>query len=300
MMRERVTRIANPRKRRRNASVARNRSGQFVKRKRKANTRKRVTARKRAVRHAPKKRRTKRKSNPSFLVTLGTVNPRKRSKKRVARTRRKSVRRRRRVARTSNPPVRRRRRVAAAPVRRRRRRRAARAANPRRRRRNTSYRRRRRNGYSRSRRNPSIGGTISMAEKGLGVLIGVAAAKMIPTFIPAQFVTSPILRIIATGASAYIASIAMGKVRPSMADAVLWGGFAQTISVALNQFLPSIGSQIGLNGFRGMGDLVDGHFVVPQNPINYLAPARSYDGAMPGVAPRVAMSGIDRSFGRAF
>lgn len=133
-----------------------------------------------------------------------------------------------------------------------------------------------------------------MVEKGFGVLIGVTAAKMIPTFLPASFISSPIMRILATGASAYLASMLVGKVRANIQDAVLLGGFAQTVSVALNSFLPSIGSQIGLNGYRaGMGDFVAGSFAVPQNPIVFPAPP------MPAQA-RIPMNGLARAFGSAF
>jgi hypothetical protein len=291
---QRVTRLANPRRkaartRKRNSSgrrAARNRSGQFVK------------ASKARKRPSPKRRRTRR-ANP-VLLTLGAVNPRPATRKRrttkVARRRRRTAsatpRRRRRRANPVAAPRRRRRTVA---VRRRRRRRSNPVALVTRRRRRNYSRRRRSNPrrYSR-RRNPSIAGSLSLVEKGVGVLIGVTAAKLIPTYLPAQFISSPIMRIIATGASAYLASMLIGKVRHNMTDAVLLGGFAQTVSVALNTFLPSIGSQIGLSGYRGgMGDFVAGSFAVPQNPIVFPAPP------MPAQA-RIPMNGLARSFGSAF
>jgi hypothetical protein len=135
--------------------------------------------------------------------------------------------------------------------------------------------------------------SIGAVEMIIGGLVGVTAAKILPTYIPAQFLGSPIMRILATGASAYVASMLFGKIRPGMADAVMFGGLMQTGSVALNTFLPSIGGQIGLAGGRGMGDLVEGHFVVPQNPLRY----------MPAPAPaqaRVNMNGLARVYGQAF
>lgn len=299
MTRQRVTRLANPRKRtarkrsapkRRNSKAVRNRKGQFVKA---SKVRKRTVV----------KRRTRR-ANP-VLITLGAVNPRpvKRRKTKVARRRRRNastVTRRRR--RRANP-------VAAAPRRRRRTarvvRRRRRRSNPvvvvtRRRRRNTYRARRRNTGHRRSyrRRNPSVFGrsvaSVGAIEMVAGGLIGVTAAKLIPTYLPAQFLGTPVMRILATGASAWIASMAIGKVRPHMADAVFFGGLMQTFSVLLNTFLPSIGSQIGLNGYRGgMGDFVAGQFAVPQNPIVFPPPP-------PPAQARIPMNGLTRAFGNAY
>lgn len=305
MTRQRVTRLANPRrktrtrsstprkratvrKRRRNGVGTRNRKGQFVKAS-KVRTRKAV------------KRRTRR-ANP-VLVTLGAVNPRpiKRRKTKVARRRRRNSTVTRRRRRRANP-------VAAAPRRRRRTvravRRRRRRSNPvvvvtRRRRRNTYRSHRRRNGRrSYRRRNPSVFGrsvaSVGAIEMVTGGLIGVAAAKLIPTYLPAQFLGTPVMRIIATGASAYVASMAVGKIRPHMADAVFFGGLMQTFSVLLNTFLPSIGSQIGLSGYgRDMGDFVAGQFAVPQNPIVFPQPPA------PAQA-RIPMNGLSRAFGTAF
>jgi len=127
----------------------------------------------------------------------------------------------------------------------------------------------------------------------VGGLVGVTAAKLIPTYLPAQFLGTPVMRIVATGASAWVASMAIGKLRPAMADAVFFGGLMQTFSVLLNTFLPSIGGQIGLSGYRGMGDFVPGSFAVPQNPIVFPPPP------MP-VQARIPMNGLSRAFGSAF
>jgi hypothetical protein len=133
----------------------------------------------------------------------------------------------------------------------------------------------------------------------LGGLLGVTAAKIIPTFLPASLSSSsPFVKILITGASAYVAAMVAGKVMPGKShfgDAVFFGGLMQTGSIALNAFLPSIGGSIGLSGW-GMGDLVSGtSFTVPQNPLKYIAP--------PAPAPtqaRMSMNGLARAYGSAF
>lgn len=299
-----VFRLSNPaRKRKRRVTAKRNAKGRFVKasksprrkrRKASAPIRKRRKAnpvarrRVKRTRRAPvvkRRRRTsavrrkvkvtrRRRSNPVTLATLGFLgNPApKKRRKLVARKKRRSTKRR----------------VAAAPVRRRRRR-----MNPSRR--VIIVRRKRSNGRRRRRSNPSVFGarlgSSGSMQMVLGGLLGVTAAKMIPTFLPASFLATPIMRIIATGASAWAASMVAGKLMAgSFADAVFFGGLMQTGSVALNTFVPSIGRQIGL---AGMGDLVPGAFPVPQNPI--LA-------GIPAPSPKVNanMNGLSRAFPSAF
>jgi len=122
----------------------------------------------------------------------------------------------------------------------------------------------------------------------LGGLVGVAAAKFLPTVVPTSITgSSQIVRVVLTGVSAYAAGKAaeMFKLGPQTSAAVLFGGMMQTASVALNAFLPSIGKQIGLGGF---GELVPGSFPVPQNPLRLPPPAR------------VGTSGLYRAFGSAY
>lgn len=231
----------------------------------------------RARRANPRRIRRRATRNPALVVTLGAVNPRKR---------RKVVARRRRRSRKANPAARRRRTriVVAAPRRHRRRRHvAARRSNPRRR-------------YSRRRRNPILfGQSVSagnMAKAVVGGLAGVAAAKLLPTFLPASLSSSPILRVVVSGASAYAASLAARKLGlgPQVESAVLFGGLMQTGSLAISAFAPaSISSRLALSG---MGELMPGGFSVPQNPLR-LPPA-------PAQGPRVQMNGLARSFGNAF
>ena len=198
---------------------------------------------------------------------------RKSSKRRVVR--------RRTTVKRANPVRRRRRRVArAAPVRRRRRR-------------NPVSRRR----VTRRRRNPSlfglnVGGN-QMAQAVLGGLLGVAAAKFIPSVIPINLGGGNVVRTLISGISAFVAGWAGQKfVGKPFGDAVLFGGLMQAGSVALNAFLPMIGERIALSG---MGELVNtAGFVVPSNPVMAPAMAPVPTGA------RVGVNGLDRAYGRAF
>lgn len=301
MVRQRVRRLANPARRRRRTSrvspgrvrLGRNRKGQFVKRRnsrrkaraaaprrrtrRAANPRRVRRATRNRARTAPRKVRRRRLSNP-VLVTLGTVNPSRRRNTKVARRRRRHPVARRRRRRNARVVV------------------VSRRANTRRRRRVS--RRNPRRVMRRQRRNPELFGhrvgSLNSVTMVFGGLIGVTAAKLLPTFLPASFISSPIMRVVTTGASAFVAGMIAGKVAPGMASAVLFGGLMQTVSVGLNVFVPSIGSSIGLSGRRGMGDLVPGQFTVPQNPIYPGIPP-----AMPTTA-RTNMSGLARAFAPAW
>lgn len=117
---------------------------------------------------------------------------------------------------------------------------------------------------------------------GAGVLAGVTVTKMIPKYIPASIVSSVgggnIMAVLISAVSAWVTGYALGKVNKEFGEAAMLGGMAQTFSVALNAFLPSVG------GTFSLGDLVNGNFVVPQNPLRggaYVssAPARGMAAA---------------------
>jgi len=251
-VRKRVSRMVNP-KRKRRRNVARKMTDKQIrhfgtKAQRAALKRKRrhVAAphRKRNVARKHAKRRVRRASNPALVLTLGAVNPRRRTK--VA----KAARKRRRKASAHRSRRRNPRRVyAAAPVRHHRRR-SVRRRNPVRRHR---------------RRNPNLFGVkvsgVQMGKAVAGGLVGVAAAKFLPTMLPSNLVGSNIMRVVATGVSAFVAGWLAGKADRTFGDAVLFGGLMQTGSVALNAFVPSIGKQIGLSG------LTPARFPLPDNPI---------------------------------
>lgn len=138
-------------------------------------------------------------------------------------------------------------------------------------------------GNRRHRRNPAIfgrsGGKDILKMIG-GGLVGVTVTKLIPGFIPASITSTlgsgSVMAVIISGVSAWVAGFLAAKVDKEFGDAVMFGGFMQTGSVALNAFLPSVG------GTFSLGDLVDGNFVVPQNPIR----AGAY-GAMGGANARM-------------
>lgn len=130
-----------------------------------------------------------------------------------------------------------------------------------------------------------------MAQAVLGGLIGVAAAKFIPTAIPnVGLGQGNVVRVLMTGVSAFLAGYAAEKaVDKTFGSAVLFGGLMQTGSVALNAFLPTVGAQLGLSGGRrrGQGDLVNTRgLVVPYNPVQS--------------PPRIEMDGFTRAFGNAY
>jgi hypothetical protein len=137
------------------------------------------------------------------------------------------------------------------------------------------------------RRNPSLfgrtGGKDMLTMIG-GGLVGVTVTKMLPTYLPSS-ITSMLpaggfTAVIVSAASAWIAGWAAGKVNKEFGDAVLFGGLMQAGSVALNAFIPSVGSTFSL------GDLIAGNYVVPQNPIRA---AMSMPVAMPAARGNTGM-----------
>lgn len=225
-------------------------------------------------RRASTRKHRRRTTNPALLITLGAVNPRKRRK----------VVARKRHAKKSNPTHRRRRSRNATRV----------VVTAPRRRNRRIVRHIRRGGR---RRNPQLFGasvsTTQMVQAVAGGLVGVAAAKFIPTVLPSQLVSSNLMRTVTTGASAVaVGMLAQKFVKGAFGQAVLFGGLMQTGSVALNAFLPSVASMIGVSG---MGELVDARFSIPENPIRMGAPA-----PVVAVNARAGVSGLNRAFGNAF
>lgn len=251
--------------------------------------RKRVITRAGAVKKstARSKSRARRRSNPApIIVTLGAANPRKRRFSTMARKRKSSKR---------NPSRKRTRLVVAAPHRKRTRRYSM---NPRRRTRRMRANPRRRRI---TRRNPfaiQASGGQMMKAVGAGI-VGVAAAKLIPTFLPANILGGggALTKIALAGASAFVASWAAKKAGAgdTVASSVLFGGLMYTGSLAINAALPaSISAKLSL------GELMPGSFPVPQNPIiqRQLAAAAPVAGQPNQV--RVPMNGIGRAFGSAY
>lgn len=121
---------------------------------------------------------------------------------------------------------------------------------------------------SRRRRNPQLFGRSSPKDLLTlvgGGLVGVTVTKMIPSYVPSSITSmipsGGIGAVLISGVSAFAAGWLAGKVNKEFGEAVLFGGLMQTGSVALNAFLPSVG------GTFSLGDLINGNYVVPQNPI---------------------------------
>lgn len=243
-----------------------------------ARTRKRTGGARHTRRASVSARRRRKTTNPAPLVlTLGAVNPsQKGAKKHTMKKKHRRTNKRRTTAH------RRRRTVSKAVVHHRRRRRST---NPRRY--AVHYRRRRRNpGFS------SMKATGSVV---IGILLGVTAAKILPGMVTnamPSLGSSPIMRILVTGASAYAAGLLAKKFLPSIGEGVMLGGLAQTASVALNAFLPSVGGAIGLGAFAPAS------FSVPQNPITAGAAAqRMAIAATASARPGMGGRGFARAFG---
>ncbi len=130
-----------------------------------------------------------------------------------------------------------------------------------------------------------------------GGLVGVAAAKFIPTLIPgiASFSSSNIGKTVVTGIAAVVGGWAGSKISPKFGQGMLFGGMMQTLSVALNAFLPTFYSQLN----PSLGDLMNGGFTVPQNPLRLPPPPPM---ALPpaGAQARMNMNGLARAYGSAF
>jgi hypothetical protein len=167
--------------------------------------------------------------------------------------------------------------------------------------------------HYRRHRNPALFGqtvgAFEMAKAIAGGLAGVAITKAVPNMLPAGIGGTPIMNTvisIAVAVAAGMAVKALVKGDPILGDAVLFGGLMQAGSVALNSFLPTVGGVIGLQGLgNGIGDLVNGRFPIPQNPI-MAGQQRMAIAAPPSAAPgapapaSAGVGAIYNPYGRAF
>jgi hypothetical protein len=125
--------------------------------------------------------------------------------------------------------------------------------------------------YNRRRRR-NAGGR-DMLTKASGVLAGVAATKFLPGLLPTSITGmtagmggfGPVL---ITGAGAFASYWIFNSIQATkgaFADYALAGGLALTLSRVIDMMLPAnVAAQLSL---RGMGDIIPGNFVVPQNPV---------------------------------
>lgn len=186
-----------------------------------------------------KRKAASRRSNPGLLITYGPalLNPRKRSKSVATKKRKRRNPARRRAATRTRTVVRYRAKA--------------------RRRMNPHHRRRTR------RRNPSIlsgGGLSNMGRSVGGILVGVAVTKTVPGMLASSMPSltgSPLMSVALSAAVAWGAGELAGKFGGSeFGRYVFLGGLAQTGSVVLNAFLPSLGGVIGLSGLTPSNDIL--------------------------------------------
>lgn len=108
-----------------------------------------------------------------------------------------------------------------------------------------------------------------------GGLVGVAATKYLPTLLPSNITASmgsgPFMGILVSGAGAFLAGwLARRFVGQTFGDAVMFGGLMQVGSQVLTAIAPpALASRLALSG---LGEIVPGAYVVPQNPIKDYRP----------------------------
>lgn len=237
-------------------------------------TKTKVKYRTRIKRVRAKSKHRRRKSNPGLLVTMGPAlagNPRKRRSSSVARKRKRKA---------SNP----------------RRRHHRRRANPAKVVYRYRGRKRSRRNSSRRRRNPSgFGGGMGLKSGAKAIVFGLAGVTVTKTasaMLPASVVSSPLMRVVASAALAWGGGALVSKWDKDAGNAFMFGGFMQAGSVALNAFLPQIGSVIGLQGLRGLVPSND--ILLPYNP--FLGRGAMVASGAPGSAAVAGARGFAPAF----
>ena len=314
----RVRRISNPRHRRRNLSA---KQIKYFGTKRQRAALRANRHRRRTNPPVARRKNSRKRNNPALVVTLGSVaNPKRRNT--VAHT--KTNRRRRRA----NVRHHHRRRNGTFMSRRRN---TTHRTNRRRRTYATHHHRVRRNGpkiivmkpnrrYNR-RRNPistELFGQPLFGRNSIeiisGAFGGLILAKFIPTLFPTSITggiaSSSIGRVVISGISAVVGAWAVSKINAPAGQGALLGGMVQTLSIALNAFLPS--AYASVSQYSTLGDLTPGSYPLPQNPI--LA-GRTPVATLPPAAAQIAaaanggggqvrmpagQSGIGRTYGSAY
>jgi hypothetical protein len=114
--------------------------------------------------------------------------------------------------------------------------------------------------------NISIRRPVEIVTAAAGVLVGVAATKFIVGMLPTTITSNTLYATLAGFAAAGLEWWVLSFVSPEFGAAAGLGGIAEAGSIALTNFMPSVGSSLALSG-RGAGDFVPGRFSVPQNPV---------------------------------
>jgi hypothetical protein len=190
------------------------------------------------------------RGNPAYMLTLGPMNP-KRSNT-VAKHRKRKAHRARNVSHARSRSRRGGRKVSV----------SARSlmalARGHRHSKNRRHHRRSRNPMATS---ISLARPASVVQAAIGVLVGVAATRAIVAALPANITANNMYSTIAAIAVAVGIWWVGSMISPEFGAAAGLGGIAEAGSVALNTFLPQVGSYVSL------GDFVPGRFAVPQNPV---------------------------------
>ena len=224
----------------------------------------RVGGKRKATKAKSRKSHARRTStNPAHMLTLGFLNPKRRNSKMA-----KSAKKRKRTK-----SVARRRSSTAVRVNRRRRSNHRRRStkNPRR----TIVVMGRRNGRRRSRNPVALGGSAGRVAKNVvATLVGMAVNRAVLPMLPATFTQNNIFATVSALAVAaaqfYLGSMVSKEFGPYFG----LGGAVNAGATALNSFIPQVGTYTGISGgfgvsgLRGIGDLIPGSFVVPQNPVS--------------------------------
>ena len=126
-------------------------------------------------------------------------------------------------------------------------------------------------GHRRRSRNPQFFGSavkpMKMVELVAGGLVGLGVNNLAMTAMPATITGNAFGAVAASIAIALASGYAGGFVDKEFGAAVAFGGLMAAGQIAINQWIPSVGSTIGLTGVRGLRDFVPGSFPVPQTPV---------------------------------
>ena len=220
-----------------------------------------------------KAKKTKRRSNPLQMVTLGLINPRKGKKNSMTKTKKRKSTKKSTAARRPKKN-------------------GARIV--------VMGRRPNRKGNRRhSRRNPSIAGV--SGAKGVGELLlggvgGVILASATPAFLPSVMTANPIFSAIGVGVIGWAAGMAVGKMgNKNIGDGVMFGAWLSATKDLITNFVP------GIPGLTGMGMFVPAAFNEPDNPVwagnQRLLAARA---AAMAPAPAPSLKGVASAYGGAY
>jgi hypothetical protein len=135
-----------------------------------------------------------------------------------------------------------------------------------------SIKKARSNHRRRSHKNPQFFGAhvtpVRLGEYVIAGLVGVAANRAIVAMLPASITSNNLYATLAALGIAVVQWWAASMI-PGFKDigsAFGFGGLMNASSQALNAFIPSVGSVVSLQGYRGTGDFVPAQFTIPPQP----------------------------------